>query len=236
MLLRTTSIIAIMAGLGSIPALGADLPSRKGPEIYSAPPLFTWTGFYLGGSIGYIQQNQMTTDVTGSYFSPGDHVALNSQSALVSANAGYNYQFGSVVLGVETDIGYTNASASASYFGGFGQPFVHTTKLSSFGTVRARLGYAFDRTLFFATGGFAYANLRDTAAPWSNNNFVSTNRNRMGWTAGGGVEYAVTNNWTIKAEALYANFGTKSAQTCNGCRYGFKDSVVTARAGVNYKF
>jgi outer membrane immunogenic protein len=238
MLFKTTSAIALSMALGLTAASAADLPSIKGPAVFAAP-IFTWTGFYVGGSLGYIQQNHTTTQLQGYYFNNGDKLPITANGGLFSVNAGYNYQMGSIVLGVETDIGYSTTSAKNSYFNG---SFTHSSKLSSLGTVRARLGYAVDRALFYATGGFAYAGIKDSLIAAGDNNVLSKGGMRYGWAAGGGIEYAVTNNWTVRAEALYAKFNSKAGAAtnvrgaCSNCRYGFKNSAVVARAGVNYKF
>lgn len=242
MLFRTTSIIAILASVGMNQANSADLLSRKGPELYAPAPLFTWTGFYLGGSLGYIDHNHMTIVTQGANFAPNDKLPLNGNGALLSVNAGFNYQFGSVVLGAEADIGYSTTSASNTFFAPNPWMMTHSSNLRSMGTVRARLGYAFDRMLIYATGGLAYASIKESVFSdqgWGGHR-LTVGGIRTGWTLGGGMEYAVTDNWSLKAEALYASFAKKSGVTtnpfCTGCRYGFKNSVVTARAGVNYKF
>jgi len=101
-----------------------------------------------------------------------------------------------------------------------------SSKLDYFGTVRARLGYAFDRVLPYVTGGLAWGNNKITA------NGVSQSNTSTGWTAGAGVEYALTNNWTARAEYLYMDLGKSGFQAVGDAGL----TASTARLGVNYKF
>jgi outer membrane immunogenic protein len=211
---------------------------------------------------------------------------------------GYNYQIGSFVWGVEADINYlghsnSNRGAFGTVFygdplgplpggivGGARDPYSGYYQFAArrnnnnyFGTVRARLGYAVDRALFFVTGGLAYGGNNSggglvayyaqpefaalgpvTAFYGSNNN---NNNSHVGGTVGGGVEYAWTNNWTVKLEYLYANLGNNGRGIAFPASYvipgvgggvfvpdgshiitsGNKSANVNVlRVGVNYKF
>jgi outer membrane immunogenic protein len=212
--------------------------------------------------------------------------------------AGYNYQIGSFVIGAETDINYLGSNSNKSGFGQFyyGDPLgplvggavggandpysgfyrVNASKNNNhyFGTVRARLGYAVDRALFFVTGGLAYGGgngASGSVSYWAvplavgpvgaPNAFYASNgtnnsNSHVGWTLGGGVEYAFTNNWTVKLEYLYANLGNNgkgiffpasytipasaAVFVPTGTHYvsaGNKSANVNIlRVGVNYKF
>lgn len=200
---RLLASAAVLAGLGlAAPAVAADLSGRY-PAPYVQPvAAFTWTGFYVGGNAGYGWG-------TTSFGDPGGFIA--------GLQAGYNFQFGSpFVLGIETDINYSGMSG-----GGVG--------LGYFGTVRARLGYSFDRALVYGTGGFAYGQ--------GNSDFfgLTSSANLTGWTLGVGAEYAVDRNWSAKLEYLYVDLGSATYGTLAGPVVSGLDANIL-RAGVNYRF
>ncbi|QFR32892.1 outer membrane protein [Ancylobacter sp. TS-1] len=192
-----------LAALLAVPAAAADL-AYKAPAAYAPPPMaFTWTGFYIGANAGY---GWGTAD-----WSP------DIDGFIGGLQAGYNWQgAGPLVLGVETDIQY--ADVSSGIF-----------SLDYFGTVRARIGYAFDQVLVYGTGGLAYGG--GTYETWG----LSNSKNQIGWTLGGGAEYAINNNWSVKGEYLYVDLGEESYQTLTGPRdVGVSSNIL--RAGVNYRF
>jgi outer membrane immunogenic protein len=220
-LLLTTTALAAMSGL----ALAADMPRTY------APPAFTWTGFYIGGTVGAVSSNtgvaNPTCDFAGCTAFP-----FSSTAATVGGTLGYNYQMGNIVLGLEGDWNVTNLNASN------GHNLNITTKMDDFGSVRGRLGYAFDKTLLFVTGGVAFANMTTSAgfSDESQSTYARIHTN-TGWIIGGGIEQALTNNISVKIEALYADYSKKAAtETECSCRYGFKNTALIARVGVNYKF
>jgi outer membrane immunogenic protein len=217
-------------------ASAADLPV-KAP--YTAQPVpFSWTGFYVGGSVGMIRDNTTNTNLAGGGIYLGESLTAAGDGGIFGVNAGYNYQMGAVVLGIETDIAFTSVSFSSSSNFAAGQG-TSSSKLTSLGTVRARIGYAFDRTLLYATGGLAYGGLNNQVVLFNNPSGHTSSASgwKTGWTAGGGLEYAVTNNWTVRAEGLYVDLDSTTGNTSpSGCRFGFKNTFVLGRLGVNYKF
>jgi outer membrane immunogenic protein len=271
--------IAALTALGTVAAQAADLPTRKeAPAPVFVPPPFTWTGFYVGLNAGGIWPSgsrsatlfDPNAGIDGGFITAGFPGGLGSQSAgfIGGGQAGYNWQTGAFVLGIETDFDGTTVSKSIDRVGpAFAGPFadaagltgdflsVHAkASLSWLGTTRARVGFVAtpdNRLLIYATGGVAYgggsANFsifdHDTGAFLTGNPSAS----RVGWTIGGGVEYAVTNNWTIKGEYLYADLGSSNFNTVgNLAAQTFFPGVVASghisynasifRAGVNYKF
>ena len=98
--------------------------------------------------------------------------------------------------------------------------------------------------MLYATGGFAYGHVNNTAEDVGNVAYnANTSKTQTGWTAGGGLEYAFTNNWTVRVEGLYVDLGTTTGQVTNvtdvavsGCRFGWKNRYLLGRLGVNYKF
>ena len=233
--LRGATALAAVACAGS--ALAADLPRRAAPPPVFAPvPVFTWTGFYAGFNAGYgfgTSDNRSSTvlAVPGAYnvfANAGPQVIAfagerSADGFVGGGQIGYNYQFtpgSGIVVGVEADAQYVDFGrdrnrfiatsplrAGAAVFNPNG-----LTSLDYFGTVRGRLGYAFDRTLVYATGGFAYGSGggRDFGLP----NFTR-DEFQTGWTVGGGIEYALpTDSFlnffkssavTLKVEGLYVN-------------------------------
>lgn len=202
----------------------------------------SWTGPYLGLNIGGAWNNARFIDRGG----PGGQFAFPvgsndpfwapSQAGFTfGGQAGYNWQSGNIVYGIEGDVNWVGNNASAT-LAGFG-PILASTKLDWMATARGRLGYAFSKFLVYGTGGVAFAHFAD-AYGFVGNEF-SNSVTRTGWTAGGGIEYMVSRNWTVRAEALFADFGSYD-QTIFifGGNYTstFKHTVTTARAALNWKW
>lgn len=224
------SFSAIMAGVALAalaygPALAADLPSQSAAPYYIPPPLFTWAGFYAGATAG-LNFGQFT-DGGRAYFN-------NAFGGLYGIEAGYNYQSGSLVAGVEANLDFGSIYGSAAPF-----PNVWSSgHVTGDGSLRVRFGYALDRALIYVTGGYAGAtmtgSLNDASAVPSVLASQSTYLN--GFTIGGGLEFAVTNRVSIKAEYLFNDFG--GAGLFAGTRDTLSSGVEysTFRAGVNYHF
>jgi outer membrane immunogenic protein len=200
------------------------------------PMPFTWTGFYVGASGGFISQGTTATDIGGMLFPDGTTLNITGTGGIFGVNGGYNYQMGAIVLGLEADIALSTLDSTSTFLAGAG-PVVATSKLRNLGTVRGRIGYAFDRVLVYGTGGFAYGNVWNKVNLQADPNLGgSTSGTRTGWTIGGGLEYAITNNWTVRAEGLYVDLGRSTSAPCTGCRFGFKNTYGLGRIGLNFKF
>ncbi len=220
------ALIAILTPLAGVRA--ADLPSEKGPALYAPPPpVFSWTGFYLGATAGGAFNHQTLN--AGPFGSLG----VNPAGFIGGGEAGYNYQIpaSNFVLGGETD--FQGSTLRADYaVPGIG--LNGSSRLDWWGSARARLGLAFGNLLPFVTGGFAYGDVHDQvalgAASFSNNNV------RTGWTAGAGVEYAITRNLTAKAEYLYTDLGSVSTPLGGGGTARTRADFHAVRAGLNWKF
>lgn len=225
-------LLSSVAALGLVAAgaaAAADLPSRKGPvaaPVYY-PPAFTWTGFYVGANVGYAwgQIDSTGLGVLSNGFDDPDGFTGGGQ-------IGYNYQMGQFVLGVEAD--FQGADLKASLFD-VPTGISASNEINWYGTVRARVGYAFDRFLPYVTGGFAYGNVKNKIS----NGIVSfsDDNTQYGWTLGGGIEYAFTNNLTAKVEYLYIDLDKENISLPGGTltsNVETKFSVI--RAGLNYKF
>ena len=230
-----TSSLGLLAGTAALviaasTAHASDLPSRRAP-IYSAVPYFTWTGFYAGVNAGFGWSTG-----TSRYYDPAfGRIGGGSKNGFVGGGqVGYNYQMGMFVLGAEGDLQYAavgnkGASYGNTYFPGENNGF--------YGTIRARLGVAFDRVLVFGTGGLAYGDIggnRPVDTELGNHRDNSIN---AGWTLGAGAEYAVTDNIVARVEGSYVNLDTKDNYVL-GDRIGLRRDTEfgVLRAGLNYKF
>jgi outer membrane immunogenic protein len=209
-------------------ASAADLPARP---VYKAPiaaPAFSWTGIYIGGNVGYGWGRTRGTAATSLGGLPGQ---FDLDGIVGGGQIGANYQIANWVLGVEVD--YQGSSVDGSNTVG---AITDSAKIDRFGTVRGRLGYAWDRWMVYGTGGYAFS-------ARTNYNFVtpalgSGSRDLDGWAAGGGIEYAFAPNWSAKVEYLHLNLDTKAftGLACAPAACTVGADVDTVRVGVNYRF
>jgi outer membrane immunogenic protein len=211
----------LLASVGAIALAGsafaADLPSRAPPPVYIPPaPIFTWTGIYIGGQVGYAWGKTNTT--LGDNF--GDFISFNSPTidgVIGGAHVGYNLQLSQFVIGLEGSVDGSSLKRTVNsnpFIGGvLVVPTTLTGNLGVQGSIRGRLGYAWDRVLIYATGGVAFAGVNGSIyTPFGYDSFSNT---RVGWTVGGGLEYAITNNWSVRAEYRYSQFGTSNIYANN---------------------
>jgi outer membrane immunogenic protein len=205
----------LLASVGAIAIAGsafaADLPDRGPPPVYLPPaPIFTWSGLYLGGQIGYAWARDTTDFTTLDPALPFFSISHRPQGVIGGAHVGYNLQIAQWVVGLEGTVDGTSLSKSA--FGPFSGITVGT-RSDVQGSIRARAGIAFDRVLIYATGGAAFAGIANSYTDTTGllTGFAGTSdhitKTRAGWTVGGGIAYAVTNNWSIRAEYRYSDFG-----------------------------
>jgi outer membrane immunogenic protein len=213
--------LAVGALLAAPSAHAADLSLAP---LYKAPPTevtqaYNWTGFYLGlnGGGGWGDSHWQgigRTDLSG---------------AMAGGTAGYNWQLGRAVLGLEGDVDWSNLTGTSA------SPLCPgcTTSDTWLSTVRGRVGYAFDRFLPYVTGGLATGDIR-AAVP----GLPGGTSANAGWTVGGGVEFALPGNWSAKAEYLHIDLGAFNCGVdCGGApneNVSLRDNVF--RAGVNYHF
>lgn len=258
-------------------ALAADLPSRRfapvAPPAIVVVPVFTWTGFYVGAHAGYTF-TETSVRTVGNAANTIANVQANRRPGRLSfeddgfiggGQVGFNYQFGGgpgggfggVVVGVEADISYTDIGRDGTFNSTLGDQSNFRNQMDFLGTVRGRLGLAFDRVLVYGTGGFAYGDV-DTQADF----FRNTDRAlqfsgrkgdiETGYTVGGGIEYALptgsfalfnSSAVTLRAEYLYYDLGDRnivvqgiSGVGVNSYSSRFQTEGHVARAGINFKF
>ncbi len=224
-LLFTVAFVAF-AGEG----FAADLPSIKSPPIYAPAPVFSWTGFYvgvqLGGDFG-----------TTSAFAPAIPYGVNAPNNGVfgGGHVGYNYQINNFVIGLQGEFNGSSASASRTDATTFA-PAVLTLKANQgwFGSIDGRLGFAVDRTLFYAIGGVAFTE-NEGSAYVNGVRAGGLSNSRTGYDIGAGVEYAFTNNWTARLEYRYYDYGS-ATYVGNLATYRERLNDSTVRVGLTYKF
>jgi outer membrane immunogenic protein len=232
-------LVSTSAILISIPARAADLPSPVQPVAPVAyAPSFSWTGFYVGGEIGWMGTNPEYTAgavLLGTPFVVS--AATGKDGVSYGVLAGYNYQTGNVVLGIEGDFeGWTVGKIRYTAITG---DFL-TAHSKWGGSVRGRLGYAVDRVLLYISGGVAFVST-ETSIPTTGIS-IGGDDTRVGWTVGAGLDYALTNNWFTGFEYRYSQFQSKSfiypIPVLNlgtiGLKQDLSNNQVMARIG--YKF
>jgi len=234
--MRIGSLLSVAAYCGAliVTAQAADLstkgPVTKAPPAAYIPQAINWTGFYIGAHVGGAWSNANWTN-------PGSGLSDNLTAGGVfgGAQLGVNYQFDSIVFGVEGDFSGTSLKPSNTDAAGF----MHNTSTYWTSTVTGRLGYAINRALFFAKGGVAFADERDTVTSPLGAISSTGTTTQVGWTAGGGIEYALDRNWSAKIEYDCLGFGSRSvpAAALSGGVPGSVDlNIQRVLAGVNYRF
>jgi outer membrane immunogenic protein len=227
--------LAPLSLIYAAPVFAADLavkgPFQKAPP---PPPPWSWAGFYLGVNFGYgVGQGEGAITAGASAF------GFDSLPAglLGGGQAGYNVQFGDIVVGVETDVQGGNINDNVTCVVQCG--ITLQQELSWFGTARARAGWATGPILTYITGGLAYGATDTKLGVAGPATAIDLNSSRVGWTWGTGVEAAIDGNWSAKAEWLYVDLGSPSGSTIVG---GVPVGVSTKyeeqifRVGLNYRF
>ncbi|MDX6805302.1 outer membrane protein [Terrihabitans rhizophilus] len=260
------ALLSTASLLTAVPALAADMPAYT-PEAAVAAA-HDWTGFYAGVNVGYGSGDIGTTDSTvtttgplvgipaeslpdGTTF-PGDDSSADIEGVIGGGQIGYNHQVGSLVFGIEGTIQGAELETSSAFLGSEAGPFYETeAALDFYGTVVGRVGFAFDRVLVYANGGLAIgqgsASLsitggteEDPTGPTFSDDQEET---FFGYAVGAGVEFAMFDNWSVKAEYQYLDFGDEtfdfefpatgdgSSATSTG-----EIDLHTVKVGLNYHF
>ncbi len=221
------------------------LASANAADVYPTPyaggykdgPAYVgvnWSGFYAGVNGGY------------AFDAQARHGGILDDGGFGGGQLGYNWQGGfglgaHFVFGIETDIqgsGIDNsANSKIEFSNGSFDPDRHSISIDYFGTVRGRLGYAADRTLFYFTGGFAYGEVDNHFTDLTTGLFYKTGSVQTGYVLGGGVEHKFTPAWSLKVEYQYIDLSHDDATDGLGGHIGTKDTEInTVRGGINYHF
>lgn len=243
--------VATLAIIGT--ASAADLRVRA--PVYVQPvPVYSWTGCYIGGHVGYgkgqSSHNFQFDDVTNNFGTTEYYFTNNfdNKGGVYGGQAGCNYQVGHFVFGVEGDYSWANLNASYN-FADLPDSASFSSKVDSLASIRGRFGLAEDRALLYVTMGAAWANLKysyalldaDTANVAASYSFKS----KDGIVVGAGAQYALTNWLILRAEYLHYTFGTDNLLTPSfpalDTGPGFNDHVTlkdvdVIRIGADWKF
>ena len=196
------------------------------PVYKAAPmgaPLWSWTGFYVGGHGGYAQGKATGPDLT-----------FDQHSGFGGVQMGVNYQFWDHwVIGFEQDVSFTDLKGSADIVGG--TIGTVTFKVDAFGSFRERVGYAWGGILLYQTAGVAWAQANPTIVVTAPNpESLEDKRLMTGFAAGGGIEVAATPNLTVKAEYLFLDFPDKNFFAGTDQRGAADQRIHTVRVGLNW--
>jgi len=210
--LGATAVTALLVGM-SAGAQAADLGRPPAPA-YKAPayvaPVFSWTGFYLGGNLGAGWSNGTVTDTLLGVNWSGNN---NNATFVGGGQVGVNYQINSFVLGIEGDFDWFANNNNSATVTAFGETVTGSNNGRWLTTLTGRLGYAFDHVLLYGKGGGAWVgsnNFTVTNVATGSSVSFSNNNTNTGWTAGGGLEYAFANNWTARVEYDYVGLDNAS--------------------------
>jgi outer membrane immunogenic protein len=252
----TTGILGL---LGASAPASADGYAGRG---YAAP--FSWNGYYVGINGGYgfagdsqavtntetVQANPVTVTATGNF---GE---LEIAGGFGGLQIGANHQFGRWVLGLEADAQWSGISDDSFGHinnwlpGGLNADVWTRNRVAAFGTVRPRIGWAFDRTLVYATGGLAWGQINHSFLFLDNFNFRAFEKQsttEFGWVVGAGIEHAFTSRLSLKLEYQYIDLGSHTYSnpltfTAANIPTVFRETTTTetdfhtVRVGLNYKF
>jgi outer membrane immunogenic protein len=260
--LRWTSFAASVL-ISTAVASAADLRRQPVAPVMPAIAAFSWTGAYIGVNAGYAFGESRTRVGLGGQWAiesaalqnrfAGDGGGkLRPNSFIGGIQAGYNVQMGSLVFGIEGDVNFLDLRKNQTGFSAGVPSYTFTRRVDTdwLITLRPRLGMAFNRTLVYATGGLALAEVKNNWSVSSSGGYLKSSSSsdfRAGWTIGAGVEHAFTNNWTAKLEYLYTDLGrsSKASGYLAGSTFvapPYAETIRsrltfhTIRAGINYKF
>jgi outer membrane immunogenic protein len=241
-LAASVSILGAAANAGGLAAPFED-PVIAAPVAAPVAAPFNWTGGYAGVQAGAIRGNMR---LTGENLNNNNTMArsFSVSGGTLGIYGGYNWHAGgNTVYGVEGEISASNADGTGA---GIPEPsfgFLREGlegKIRGTAAIRGRVGLAQDRTLFYLTGGVAFADTRITGISEGGGSPFSDRSTRTGWTIGAGIEHAVTDEWTVRADYRFADFGNKSInfESGDGTPHRFKHRLKTneIRLGVARRF
>lgn len=242
-------LLALLA-FSTVLAFGAQ---ARAADIVEAPAVYDWTGFYIGGNIGYAFEGKgdevgVASNLGGPTINFGE---LDVSGWTGGGQIGADWQMGQAVFGIVVDVSGADIEDDFDNHSNKKFPFLSTdgeSEINWWGTVRGRLGWAFDNVLIYGTGGFAWAdvdykvfteNLDNGVNAHLQNEYTAT-----GWTAGGGLAWGINERWTVGGELLYVNLGEEEvtgrtnnfADTGEVLRTHATPDFWTARFNVNFRF
>jgi len=239
--------LALLVALSAIggQALAADFPPPVAPPppapagYFPVVPLYSWTGFYVGGNLGAGWNKASLSDSAGSTFS----TSSTTTTFLGGGQFGANYQFGpsgsGVLVGAEAMFDWLSNTQNTVTATNSGSALTATINNRWVTTATGKLGYAWDRVLLYGKGGFAWVSNSNSSAPFA----FSTNSTSWGGTGGVGVEWAFAGNWSVRAEYDFIALQNQTLGVSSAAPTPFtKDTIAVnnrtiqmVTAGVNYK-
>jgi outer membrane immunogenic protein len=239
--------VAALVAVGTGSAFAADMAPRytKAPMPMAAP-YYDWSGFYIGVNLGgFASGGSVTTDPSdaigtgGTLVNSADHFRSGVTGGV---QGGYNWQVTpSWLLGLEADINWMGSKRSYCDINdcSTNSPLIVSTRTDFLSTVRGRLGYTWDRSMLYVTGGVAFARVNDSFTFFSNTDIAANTDTRVGYAVGAGIETALWSNLSVKAEYLFADVGTNrvNLSAIDGPGFlDFKHEYHIGRIGLNYRF
>jgi len=224
-------ITVAIAVLGALPARAADLGTRpyyNGTPAYVAPAYNYWTGFYIGAHVG----GAFSSDNNFSGLAIGNN---SNGRVLGGLQGGYDWQFNpNWVVGVEGQYSWLSGGVGAVFPGGF----IYNNNQRGLGSLTGRVGYTWGPGMVYVKGGYAYSDNNESVTlggiPVA---FATAGGHTNGYTIGAGIEYVFAQNWSVKAEYQYYNFGDAhfAAPAPLFATGNFTTDDNVFRAGVNYR-
>lgn len=243
----TASTSAMALALAT--AIGATTPAMAGGSLkdFAPAPRFSWTGFYVGAHVGGSFPDVAVTDF--DVYNDPPAIEHNDSDVIAGGHIGYNWQSGVIVYGLEGELGYLGLDSSEQFSPFIGDPArigdsIASTEGGIYGTITGRIGYAFETVLVYAKGGAAFARAKasyvDPNPTGAVLNSGTTKTEALaGYTVGGGLEIAMSRNWTLKGEYLYMDVGDIEHTALSGAvPFDFEHDidVHSVKAAISYKF
>jgi outer membrane immunogenic protein len=233
-------LASVIAGLSGVSAFAADLPARMYTKAPAYAAVYDWTGFYVGGQIGYAWRDDQNTEFSALSGAPtGFSSKANANGVVGGGHVGYNIQTGPFVFGLEGDFEgagidgtghrrFQDGPELASHF---------DTKTDWEASFRGRAGYAVNNWLVYGTAGIAWADIKHDYVNGNGSSAGSFNNISTGWTAGAGVEAGFAPNWSTRVEYRYSDFGRLDNVIGGfGPTENHKMTENAVRGGVSYHF
>jgi outer membrane immunogenic protein len=242
------SLIVLMLSAAVAGATDLDLPRAPRTPLKPVPPVpHFWTGLYVGAAVGAtfgqadhsydrmtILEKLICNKLYRTELHDSGEASLDTGGLNLAAIVGYNHQFAnSLVVGIEAEFGYVGLDEERVV----AQDHILRQKVGGFGSIRARIGYAFNRLMVYGTGGIGFAHIENAAGdPANASRFLSVEGTRSGFVGGGGGEYAWTPNVIGRLEYLYFDPGKIDARNAANDRLAFDNKIHSVRVALVYKF